>query len=195
MFTENYGERSFAGRKTEPWQAALLIFAFAFAQTALLGEISPSRLKPELLLILSCYFLLYHWDGEALIAVFLLGLMNDAYSMVPFGLTSFSFLAMGAMLLKVRGKLIETNLITWCAVLGGATLLNGALHILALRLILWEPLPVLDFLGRLPLLLLINVSVGVPLFLFLFRPGDGSIGPPWRRIQVVRGDMSSGEPR
>lgn len=173
MSLQLYGQRFYTGKKTSIARIAILIFVFALLQTAVLGRVSIVGIKPELFLILACYFLLHLPDREALISVFILGLINDTYSLVPFGLTPLSFMIISAILLKARDELIETNLLTWCAVLCGATLFNAMLQIISMRLVLWEPLPILNSLGKHLLLVVINVALGVALLPFLIRMSSG----------------------
>ncbi len=164
-----YNQRFFTIQKKNIYRLAVIVFIFVMLQTAILGKITFWGLKPELLLVLCCYFSLNLTDRVALVAALILGLINDAYSMAPFGLTSLSFLVITTILLKARNELMETNLSTWCAVVGAATLFNGMFHVVALRLVLWEPLPVLDFMGKLLVLLLINVLFGALLLPLLSR--------------------------
>jgi rod shape-determining protein MreD len=155
---------------------ALLILAATLLQTTLLGKVSLWDLKPELPLILACYFLLSLPEGKALTGAFALGLIIDTYSLAPFGLTAISFLLLAAALLRAGPRVTSPNILTWCGVVAGATLFNGFSHLSALRLTLGEPLPTLQSLSRLLLLTVINTLVGVCLFPLFSRMSRGLRG-------------------
>jgi rod shape-determining protein MreD len=156
-----------------------LMIIFALAQSVFMTRLSIQGVKPELLLILACYFLLLLPPGKALISAFILGLIADAYSLLPFGLTALSFMLIAAVLISVREEFLETNVYTWIVILTGASAFDHLLHLAVLRLILAEPVPVTAFIGKLPLLVLINTLTGLCLFPILSRSRIR-----WKRTEV-----------
>ena len=108
------------------WLALLL-------QAVLLPPLFPGGLKPDLLLLLTIWIGLREapWKGGAL--VYGLGWLYDAYAGVYPGLHGFVLLAIFLTVCGMATRLNTESLpLLWCLV-GGGTLLQGALTVFALQ--------------------------------------------------------------
>jgi rod shape-determining protein MreD len=155
------------------WLALLL-------QTVLLPPLFPGGVKPDLLLLLTIWIGLREtpWQGGAL--VYGLGWLYDAYAGVYPGLHGFVLLTIFLVVCGMATRLNTESLpLLWCLV-GGGTLLQGALTLFALQFFadagsFWRVV-----LNCLPAQLLFNLLVGYLLYSarsrFLRLPAQPSPG-------------------
>lgn len=129
-------------------------------QTVLLPPFFPGGVKPDLLLLLTIWIGLREppWRGGAL--VYGLGWLYDAYAGTFPGLHGFVLLTVFLVVAGMATRLNTESLpLLWCLV-GGGTLLQGALTVFALEFFAETEHFWVVMLGCLPAQLLLNLLAG-----------------------------------
>ena len=129
-------------------------------QTVLLPPFFPGSVKPDLLLLLTIWIGLREspWRGGAL--VYALGWLYDAYAGIYPGLHGFVLLTIFLVVCGMATRLNTESLrLLWCLI-GGGTLLQGALTLFALEFFASAERFWLVMLQALPAQLLYNLLAG-----------------------------------
>jgi len=113
---------------------ATIVYAALLLQVAVLPAYFVDPFQPDLLVLLIVYLGLREggWHGGVL--AFLLGLVEDCFSGIYFGLSAFTFLSIYMAMRKVSDRLYTDNLYLMVLVTFLATLVNGLLQLLLLLL-------------------------------------------------------------
>ena len=115
-------------------QLILLVYAALLVQVAVLPAYLADPFQPNFLIILVVFLGLRGGGWQGGVLAFLLGLVDDCFSGIFFGLSAFSFLAIYLAMRKVSGRLYTDSLLLTLLVVFLATIINGFLHLLLLLL-------------------------------------------------------------
>jgi len=115
-------------------QLILLVYAALLVQVAVLPAYLADPFQPNFLIILVVFLGLRGGGWQGGVLAFLLGLVDDCFSGIFFGLSAFSFLAIYLAMRKVSGRLYTDSLLLTLLVVFLATIINGFFHLLLLLL-------------------------------------------------------------
>lgn len=112
----------------------MIVYAALLVQVSVLPAYLIDPFQPNLLVLVLVYLGLREggWQGGCL--AFLLGLIEDCFSGICFGLSAFSFLSVYLAIRKMSDRLYTDNLSLTVLVVFLATLVNGLIHLLLLLL-------------------------------------------------------------
>ena len=112
----------------------MIVYAALLVQVSVLPAYLIDPFQHNLLLLVLVYLGLREggWQGGFL--AFTLGLIEDCFTGIYFGLSAFSFLSVYLAMRKVSDRLYTDNLYLTVLVVSLATLVNGLFHLLLLLL-------------------------------------------------------------
>ncbi|HLO25912.1 MAG TPA: rod shape-determining protein MreD [Geobacteraceae bacterium] len=113
---------------------AMIVYAALLMQVSVFPAYLADPFQPNLLVLVVVYLGLREGGWRGGVLTFLLGLIEDCFSGIYLGLSTFSFLSIYLAMRKVSDRLYTDNLYVTLLVVFLATLANGLFHLLLLLL-------------------------------------------------------------